>query len=168
MAYAPGDFSFISDENEKKILTNMYRAVEAEGVWDFLKAGPSGGSFMFSKEAIERLSGVSKAVEDDGHSGASFACSLREIQFIARHGWDAYVNMYEMKNKKTDELDLLRLETLAHNDSIIKKAIKSGNSKSITDAYEYTYIVTEQMKLYPRDPERWLKAQFSSQYDSEE
>ena len=168
MAYAPGDFSFISDEYEKKILTNMYRAVEADRVWDYIKNGPSGGSFMFSEEASERLSGVSKAVEDDGHSGASFACSLREIQFIARHGWDAYVKMYEMKNKKTDGLDLLRLETLAHNDSIIKNAIKNGNSKSIADAYEYTYIVTEQMKRYPRDPERWFKPQFSTQYDSEE
>ena len=73
-----------------------------------------------------------------------------------------------MKNKKTDELDLLRLETLAHNDSIIKNAIKNGNSKTIADAYEYTYIVTEPMKQYPRDPERWLKAHFSTQYDSEE
>ena len=101
----------------------MYRAVEAEGVWDFLKAGPSGGAFMFSEEASERLSGVSKAVEDDGHSGASFACSLREIQFIARHGWDAYVKLYEVKNKKTDDLDLVRLETIAHNYSIIKKSL---------------------------------------------
>jgi hypothetical protein len=168
MIFAPGDFSFISDENEKKILTNMYKAVDAEDVWDFLKAGPSGGSFMFSEEASERLSGVSKAVENDGHSGASFACTLREIQFIARHGWDAYVKMYKMKNKKTHELDLLRLETLAHNDSIIKNAIKNGNSKSISEAYEYTYTVSDQMKRYPSDPECWFKPQISTQYDSKE
>ena len=168
MAYAPGDFSFIRDEIDKRLLTNIYRAVERERLWDFLKAGPSGGAFMFSEEGNERLSGVSKAVEDDGHSGASFACSLREIQFIARHGWDAYVKLYEVKNKKTDDLDLVRLETLAHNDSIIKKAIKSGNSKSISEAYEYTYIVSDQMKRYPRDPERWFKPQISTQYDSKE
>ena len=157
MTYAQGDFSFIRDENEKRVLTNMYRAVEAEGVWDFIKTGPSGGEFMFSKEADERLSGVNKAVEDDGHSGASFACTLREIQFIARYGWDAYVKLWENEHKKRDELDLLRLETLAHNDSIIKNAITKGNSKSISEAYEYAYTVSDNIKRYPKDPERWIQ-----------
>lgn len=133
----------------------MYRAVEREKLWDFVKAGPSGNSFMFSDEASERLSGVTRAVEADGHSGASFACTLREIQYIARHGWDAYVKMWEEANKERDALNLLRLETLGHNERIIKHAIASGNSNSIAQAYDYTSRVAANIQDYPRDPKRW-------------
>jgi hypothetical protein len=157
MTYLPGDFSFIRDENDKRMLTNMYKAVEAEGVWDFVKAGPSGNSFMFSDEASERLSGVSKAVEADGHSGASFACTLRDIQYIARHGWDAYVKVCEVANKNRDALNLLRLETLGQNEIIIKNAISSGNSSTIAEAYDYTSRVAANIQEYPRNPECWRK-----------
>lgn len=166
--FAPGDFTFIRDEIDKRLLTNMYRAVEREKLWDFLKVGPSGGAFMFSEEASERLSEVSKAVEDDGHSGASFACTLRDIQYIARHGWDAYVKLWEDANKERDALNIVRLEALSNNDNIIKKAIKGGNSIAIAEAYQYTSVINDMIKKYPKEPERWFRAQISSQYDSKE
>ena len=50
-----------------------------------------GKSFMFdAPEAVDKLD-AHPLVDKYGHSGASFAFCLRNVQFIARNGIDAYL-----------------------------------------------------------------------------
>ena len=88
--YARGDFSFITSANDRKMLEDGFQAVETTRTWEDLKADPGDGGFMFSNAPINgRITGAMAL--NDTHSGMSYAWTLRNMQYIARNGWDAYV-----------------------------------------------------------------------------
>jgi hypothetical protein len=89
---APGDFSFVRDQSEREMLTDMYNAVTAAEAWEDMKADPGEGGFMFSQSAQALNARVTAALANpDVHSGASFGFCMRVMQKIARDGWASYV-----------------------------------------------------------------------------
>jgi hypothetical protein len=88
--YLPGDFTFLpANLGEREMLGDAYKAVNISEAWDAMKQEPSGGGFMYSDDAwIKRINSHMKY---DGHSGGSYGWTMRQIQFIAINGWDAYV-----------------------------------------------------------------------------
>ena len=90
--YARGDFSFISSVDERKMLADGFQAVETTGTWEDLKADPGEGGFMFSHAAKSINARITAAMAlGDTHSGGSYAWTVRNMQYIAQNGWDAYV-----------------------------------------------------------------------------
>ncbi len=90
-----GDFSFIDCKLTRYTFKATYDAISSiDGAWDFLKSfEPSAhNGFMFSSHPflmkIENKSDELGA----GHSGASWAITMRNMEYIAKHGWDNYVN----------------------------------------------------------------------------
>jgi len=90
--YEPGDFSFVKGAMSRRALTNAHNAVSELNLWDFFKneSPPKDTGYMFwnhdnMQKLIERL-------DEDGHSGASFAVCMRHIETIAKSGWTFYVN----------------------------------------------------------------------------
>ena len=52
-------------------------------------------SFMFSNDPnISNIYYEIERVGYTGHSGASFGCTMRNIEFIAKHSFDAYRHRY--------------------------------------------------------------------------
>ena len=93
MKYKYGDFSFIKCKMELRILSNAFNFVEDNKLWDFFNAEPpSETGYMFWNS--ETLGRISKGLDDDGHSGASFAFTMRTIQNIHKIGWEVYVDKY--------------------------------------------------------------------------
>jgi len=86
-----GDFSF-ADNYEREMLADAYQAISVTESWDVMKADPGPGGFMFS--ANEYMKPINAALKYDGHSGASYAWTMRQMQFIAKNGWDDYVSRY--------------------------------------------------------------------------
>ena len=87
----PGDFSFMSNKEWAKTCADGYKAVSKTELWDWLacyEPQPNSG-FMFSSHS--NLLIISNALEYDNHSGASWGCMMRTLQYIAKHGWDTYV-----------------------------------------------------------------------------
>ncbi len=70
------------------MLNDAYQAVTVTGSWPFLK-NFSGESFMFSNDPAVHNIMNAMTLRDD-HSGASFGLTMRAMQYIALHGWDAY------------------------------------------------------------------------------
>jgi hypothetical protein len=71
------------------MLNDAYQAITVTGSWDAMK-NFSGESFMFSRDPF--VANIMNAMAwRDQHSGASFGCTLRIMEFIAKNGWDAYV-----------------------------------------------------------------------------
>ena len=93
------------DRIDAEMLYDAYQAITVTGSWDAMK-NFNGDSFMFSREPF--IANIMNAMEwRDRHSGASFGCTLRIMEFIAKHGWDAYVEQrreaYEThESDKTD------------------------------------------------------------------
>jgi hypothetical protein len=94
MAYAYGDFSFIEPELMREGIKYDFDMVEKLGkeAWDAFKNHDTRKSFMYSKKF-----GIWSQINDNawsGHSGASFGCSMRHIETIAKYGWEEYVKMH--------------------------------------------------------------------------
>ena len=93
MNYLPGDFSFIQDEESRLMLKDAYHAVCTTHTWFLMSEEPSEG-FMFTTDM--RYNVIENAITYKGHSGTSYGWTMRNIQFIARKGWNAY---YERMKK---------------------------------------------------------------------
>ena len=98
-----GDFASLGlDEHSVTMLTRAFTFVnETPGGWEVLAQpdipGPNG--FMFSSD--NRLNELSRKIGDDnemGHSGASYGWTMRNMESIAKKGWDGYCLLF--KNRK--------------------------------------------------------------------
>jgi hypothetical protein len=113
MSYSRGDFSFLKSDSEKAMLEDAMQAMErVAGSWDYL-AQPDVPSqetgFMFSKDAL--LSKIGNEVDKEGligHSGSSYGWTMRQIEFIAKNGWEAYVTLRIENEKKREEEEKAR------------------------------------------------------------
>ena len=96
-----GDFSFINDEWNKEMLQSAFDAVESvPNGWAALLPEPVNG-FMFSpRPAGSVLRQIDSAIHEryGGHSGSSYGCTMRNMQGIARLGWDDYVRFNLNRN----------------------------------------------------------------------
>lgn len=88
------DFSFISDEFTRNIISNGYSAVNQLELWSWLKTyePEEGRGFMWSNHP--NISNIGNKMESlpnpPGHSGSSFAFTMRHLQYIAKNGIDSY------------------------------------------------------------------------------
>jgi hypothetical protein len=78
------------DSHEAMMLQDAYDAVTKADMWDYLKlpTTPGKDGFMFSP-AIE-LAAINAEMVFDGHSGASYGWTMRQMESIAKKGWETY------------------------------------------------------------------------------
>ncbi len=93
--YSYGDFNALPlSDADREMLGTAFQAVSSvTGGWDFLRTyDPGHGGFMFSTPPpkMEEIQNAVLAVYG-GHSGASYGMTMRNIEFIAKQGWDTYV-----------------------------------------------------------------------------
>jgi hypothetical protein len=79
---------------DKEMIRSGFEAVESvEGGWEFLRTytPPADQGFMFSLPTGKRLD-IDNAVSNryPGHSGASYGCTMRVLETIAKEGWETY------------------------------------------------------------------------------
>lgn len=87
----PGDFSALPiSKSTKEMLSDAYNAISQNELWDYMKTYEPNNGFMFSQPTSEILR-INRSLKYDGHSGASYGCTMREMQFIAKNGWESYV-----------------------------------------------------------------------------
>jgi len=87
----PGDFASIPGTSpyEAAMLADAYNAVRVTESWENFR-NFSEESFMFSRSAwLNKVQAEMKMMDD--HSGSSYGCTMRVIEFIAKNGWETYV-----------------------------------------------------------------------------
>ena len=92
-----GKMDYIQNKNVKLMMTNAWKAITQTETWDFVaKDNPS---FMFSDDyRVNLISNKMVELGYDGHSGCSFGCTMRNMQFLAKHGEKEFKNLF--KNDK--------------------------------------------------------------------
>ncbi len=93
MLCTPGDFSVITEQSSREMLTDAYKAVTEAGAWEIVAQDPGEGGFMYSETARENLADVNTRIKYDGHSGASYGWTMRQMQYIAKYGWEKYISI---------------------------------------------------------------------------
>ena len=86
------DFSKIQDTYLRQMMENAFNAITAtEGGWDFIRTFAE-ESFMFSHNPIvHTISDNMVKLGFDGHSGASFGWTMRSMEYLAKHGKEAFL-----------------------------------------------------------------------------
>ena len=84
------DTSFITSLHEKTMIDSAIQAVSNLELWSWLK-DVNTDSFMFSNDPnVMRIYNEIERIGYNSHSGASFGCTMRNIEFIAKHSFDEY------------------------------------------------------------------------------
>jgi hypothetical protein len=88
----PGDFNSLPlDSLSKEMLSDAYTVVTSLNLWDWL-SNPTvpHNSFMFSNST--EVQQIIQTMKFTGHSGSSFGFTMRAMEFIAKKGWNSYVD----------------------------------------------------------------------------
>ena len=88
------DFSFISNQHNRSLIANGYMAVSQLELWKWLKKfnPEEGDGFSWTNHPnIEKIGQKMESLPNPpGHSGCSFAITMRHLEFIAKEGLDKY------------------------------------------------------------------------------
>ena len=103
--YTPGDFSFIPRESERKILKDAYDGISrVDGAWTYL-ARPDvpdqNKDATVTRDPI--INKISDEIDKDGkigHNGETYSWTMRQMECIAKFGWDGYVDKLLYPNRK--------------------------------------------------------------------
>ena len=101
-----GTFEYISNKCDKDMLVNAWQAITQTNTWDFVKQDIK--SFMWSKDP--RINIISEKMEElgySGHSGRSFGCTMKNMQYLVKNGENKFKQMIYGTNdsEEVEELD---------------------------------------------------------------
>ena len=94
----PGRFEYIKDSWQREMLVNAWQAINVTETWDFVKQDIE--SFMWSNDP--RIWTITRKMEElgyRGHSGSSFGCTMRTMQYIANHGEKKFKEEHLTRNQ---------------------------------------------------------------------
>ena len=91
-----GNFEYIADIHEREMLQNAYKAIQISEGWDFVQSDPGDGGFMYSQNPMcnKIMQNMEKCQPSVGHSGTSFGCVMRSMQYLAIHGKELHKQCY--------------------------------------------------------------------------
>ena len=90
--YGNGQFEFIRDLSDRALYKNMHSAITQTELWDWMRTYEPPEGFMNSDAPeLDRIN--AKMREDPisfNHSGASYGCMMRNMEFIAKNGYETF------------------------------------------------------------------------------
>jgi hypothetical protein len=88
------DFSFIQNKLTRSNVSNGYAAVSQLELWSWLKdfepAANEGFAWSEHPNVIRIGEKMESLPNSPGHSGSSFAITMRHMEYIAKNGLDQY------------------------------------------------------------------------------
>ncbi len=94
------------DAKNKNMVNNAIKAIKKYNLEKYIRTFNENNGFMFSSD--KRIIKIGCEVIDDGHSGCSFACTMRNCQYILQ-------KQHDFINKKDDEEKVKVSETFEEN-----------------------------------------------------
>lgn len=101
---AEGDFKSLKISDwDREMLEDAYKAVTKANRWSFLKRPDVPGSkgFMFSD--WPEMKDIDIHMEYGGHSGASYGSTMRVMEYIAKNGWESYVQQQQQQQEQQQQ-----------------------------------------------------------------
>jgi hypothetical protein len=95
--------------SEEHVLNAVYTAVKnTPGALDYMKHEPTGGFFMLSKDKMLDNIDQNLYYTKDPLNDSYLEWAFREVQFIARNGYDEWAKKYTKKNAQEAQSALLQ------------------------------------------------------------
>jgi len=125
-----GKFDYISDDLTRLMCENAWQAITQTNNWDFVAKDIE--SFMWSKDP--RIDIIAEKMEElgyTGHSGCSYGCTMRNMQYLAKNGENNFKKLFdrthdteEVEENSDKELDPYQDEDAMEYEERLKKLIK--------------------------------------------
>ena len=96
--FGDGEFEFVSDWS-RPYFKSAHQAISRCELWNFLRnfEPEEDKGFMFTR-GVPELDRLSEEMQKDpvngGHSGASYGCTMRNMEFIAKHGYQEFCRQH--------------------------------------------------------------------------
>lgn len=119
-------------ETEKCVM-NMLNAIRTLGLDDFVRDFDGEQGFMWSND--KRIYDIGDKVMSDGHSGASFACCLRQCQQLLKTNPSAVIEV-----DSAHDIDANAIESETKTDYVEGTDVKTGSGED--------YVFYEGMDTY--------------------
>lgn len=98
-----GTFNYLPPA-DKIMFSTAYRAITQLELWDYVKNIDNhnhNDRFCYNSEETKKIYNKIEELGYDGHSGYSYICTLKEMQFIAKYGEKEFKTRYDTYEKKT-------------------------------------------------------------------
>lgn len=96
------DFNFISNSHTRSLVSNGYNAVSQLELWswmkDFTPAENEGFAWSNHPNINKIINKMESLPDAPGHSGGSFAITMRHLECIAKEGMDKYKEYITVNN----------------------------------------------------------------------
>ena len=91
-------FELMYSEHDAEMLNDAYDAITKCNLWDWFREFEPHANEGFMFTSHPNLDILHSNLKYTGHSGASFAMTMRVMQLVARSGrWDGYLQAYKDK-----------------------------------------------------------------------
>jgi hypothetical protein len=98
------NYSELFDVHEAMMLQDADSAITQCNLWEWLRdyTPEEGKGFMFSEHP--NLVKINAAMKFGGHSGSSYGWTMRQMEYIAKHGW----TLFEFTRRNQNTASVLR------------------------------------------------------------
>jgi hypothetical protein len=87
--FVKGQFLYINDTHDRKMLVNAWNAIDELDLWDYMKKEQDNYMFNTDRELFRIMAKIEE-LGYNGHSGFTFAWTMRQLQYIAQNGEEKY------------------------------------------------------------------------------
>jgi hypothetical protein len=96
----PHNYTDLFSRHEAMMLEDADKAITECGLWDWLRDynPEEGKGFMFSNHP--NLDRINNAMKYGGHSGTSYGWTMRNMEYIAKHGWTLFEFKLRQENMR--------------------------------------------------------------------
>ena len=96
--YGNGEFDFVRDDSTREFLKSAHKAISLCELWDWMRFYTPPPNTGFGRSKTPELDRINQQMWKDPingfHSGSSYGAIMREMEFIAKHGYNSYKNTY--------------------------------------------------------------------------
>lgn len=116
------NYSTLFDTHDAEMLQDADNAITQCGLWDWMKTYTPDHGKGFSFTTHPNLSKINDQMKYTGHSGSSYAWTMRNMEAVAKDGWDMYCS--RVLERRRDEMEesinavksrLTNIETIVSN-----------------------------------------------------
>ena len=93
-------YDLVMSKDDREMLMDAYHAVEKTDTWEFLRNYKDKSIMMDDAPEFNEIMKHMKV----SHSGASFASIMRDMEFIAKHGWNTFAAGYRRHSDLAREI----------------------------------------------------------------
>ena len=88
------EFNTISDEHSRVMLKNAHQAITLTEHWDYMRTFNEPSFMLSNNPIVSTIMTKMSQLGYDCHSGCSFGWTMRNMEFLAKNGKEAFLRLF--------------------------------------------------------------------------